>query len=127
MKKIIVTEYLKFQAAASKAKFYDYENAYRSGYWNVFLYSEKLEEFLLDNKIGHVITFNELWKTQFYTGAAFLDVYAPAVVAILLQQKREFSVKHNDRFTEFTVFGVQANIEAFEHLNGLVAYSLNYK
>lgn len=56
MKKIIVTEYLKFQAAVSRTKFNEYENAYRNGYWNVFLYSEKLEQFLLENQIEFKIT-----------------------------------------------------------------------
>jgi len=52
MKKIVIIEYLKFQ---DLKKGFPFENAYRSGYWNVMRHSPVLEQFLIDNKIAHKI------------------------------------------------------------------------
>lgn len=54
MKKIIIVEYLKFQNTDKENT--QYENAYRNGYWNVMLYSEELEQFLICKNIEHKIT-----------------------------------------------------------------------
>lgn len=54
MKKIIIVEYLKFQNTDKEN--IQYENAYRNGYWNVMLYSEELEQFLIRKNIEHKIT-----------------------------------------------------------------------
>lgn len=56
MKTITVVEYLAFSEIASRQKFYDHQLAYRTGYWNVFVYTETLEKFLIEWKIKYTIS-----------------------------------------------------------------------
>ncbi len=58
MKAITIIEFNKFNSCTglnSSMESNNFENFYRSGYWNVFKYSEELERFLIENKIAYKI------------------------------------------------------------------------
>jgi len=52
MKKIIIHEYLTFVNSKDKPKC---EPAYKTGYWNVFKYSQELEDYLKKENIDHTV------------------------------------------------------------------------
>lgn len=49
----MVKEYLKFQSL-KRGQEIKVENAFRTGYWNVFKYNKDLERFLIANNVEHV-------------------------------------------------------------------------
>lgn len=55
MKKIVITEWLKF-ISMKKPDTLKYENVYRLGYWNVLYHTDELETFLIENRIRYYVT-----------------------------------------------------------------------
>jgi hypothetical protein len=54
-KQIVIREYNDFSNTPKSDIYEHIQNYYKNGYWNVFIYSKVLEDFLIENKISYIV------------------------------------------------------------------------